>query len=98
MLPFAPRLSPRLIAEIARLTEEERAPIAEICRRVGDSADRLALPRPSYERVRTLVQEFRRRRRYSPSTQQVLWEVAVRARPPDHFLKHVSGVGVRPLT
>ena len=73
-------------------------PIAELCRRTGDAAERLGLPRPSYERVRTLVHEFRRRRRYKPTTGEVLWEVAVRARPPDHFLKHISGVGVMPLS
>ena len=97
MLAFAPRLSPRLVAELARL-EKSGMPIAEPCRRIGDAAERMGLRRPSYERVRTLVHEFRRRRRYGPSTAAVAWEVAVRARPPEHILDHVSGIGVRPLS
>ncbi len=36
-------------------------PIAEVCRRVGEVATRLALPRPSYVHVRRLVHAERER-------------------------------------
>jgi hypothetical protein len=44
----------------------ERVPFAELTRRVGGEADRLGLPRPSYEQVRVLAHEaieLRERRR-----------------------------------
>jgi hypothetical protein len=88
----APRLSPRLIDAIARL-DDARLPIAEVRRRVGVEADRLGLPRPSYERVRELVHESRRLRA-RVRTGEVLLDVAFRVRPPDALLEHVAGVGV----
>ena len=54
----APRISPRLLDEIERLSRR-RMPIAELNRRVGAAAARLGLPRPSYEQVRLLVHEAR---------------------------------------
>ena len=95
MLAFAPRFSPRLIDAIVRL-DDRRIPVAEVNRRVGQEAERLGLRRPSYQRVRVLVHQLRRVRR-QPTTAAVLLEVAVRARPPEAFLDHVSGVGVKPL-
>jgi hypothetical protein len=92
---FAPRISPRVLDALVRL-DDRTVPIAEVNRRLGEEAERLALPRPSYQRVRVLVHESRRIRR-RPTTASVLFEVAVRARPPDAFLDHVSGIGVRPL-
>ena len=50
---------------IVRATRE-RVPFAEITRRVGEEADRLGLPRPSYQQVRVLAHEaigHRERRR-----------------------------------
>jgi hypothetical protein len=92
----AARLSPELVALIARL-DDHSLPIAETARRVGAEAERLGLTRPSYERVRRLVHESRRsRRRRGPTTAQVLLEVAVGARAPDALLDHVSGVGLPP--
>lgn len=92
----AARVTPKLLAVIARLDDPSQ-PIAETARRVGAEAERLALTRPSYERVRLLVHEVRRtRRRRGPGTAQVLLEVAVGARPPDALLEHVSGVGLPP--
>ena len=95
MLAFAPRFSPRLIDAIVRL-DDRRIPIAEVNRRVGQEAERLGLRRPSYQRVRVLVHQLRRVRK-QPTTAAVLLEVAVRARPPEAVLDHVSGVGVKPL-
>src|SRR5947208_11675101 len=97
MLRFAPRIPQRLLSALARL-DDVRLPIAEVNRRLGAEAERLGLPRPSYQRIRVLVHDLRRvRRRGQPSTASVLWEIAMRARPPEALLDHLSGVGVRPL-
>lgn len=93
MLAFAPRISPRLLEAIVRL-DDKRVTIAEVNRRVGAAADRLGLPRPSYQRVRELVHASRRLRRYQPSTLSVVVDVAMRARPPDALVYHLSGIGV----
>jgi hypothetical protein len=77
---FAPRLSPRLVDEIERLACE-RLTAAEISRLVGAKAERLGLPRPSYQRVRVLVREHRERRR-PQSTADALLDVTPRVRPP----------------
>jgi hypothetical protein len=95
MATSAARLTPRLLAALVRL-DDPSVPIAEVCRRIGAEAERLGVPRPSYERIRVLVHESRRLRR-GPSTANVLVDVALRARPPDAVVKHLSGVGVPPL-
>jgi len=74
------RLGPRLLEELVRI-DDGRLPIAEVNRRLGAAADRLELRRPSYERVRMVVHQLRRQRR-RPSTAQVLFDVATRARSP----------------
>ena len=66
-------------------------PIAEIRRRVGAAADALGIARPSYERVRCLVHEARRRRA-EPKLRDVVVDVAFRVRPPDAVVEHLSGV------
>jgi ABC-2 type transport system ATP-binding protein len=72
--------------------------IAEINRRLGAEAARLGVPRPSYQRVRELVHHLRRiRRRKGPSTGEILFDIALRVRPPGALLDHLSGVGVHPL-
>ena len=88
-MKFAPRLHPRLMQEIERLAPLQLSS-AEICRRVGEKAERLGAPRPSYQRVRALVCEIRRRPR-RPSTAEVLVDVAFRARPPEAVLRHMAG-------
>jgi hypothetical protein len=88
-------MSPRLLETLVR-TDGPSVPIAETCRRVGSEADRIGLTRPSYERVRLLVHESRRIRR-GPSTASVLADVALRVRPPEAVLDHLSGVGVPEL-
>jgi hypothetical protein len=92
MITFAPRISPRLIEALVKL-DDTSVPIAETCRRVGAEAQRLGLPRPSYQRVRELVHASRRLHR-CPSTAAVLVDVAFRARAPEALLDHVSGIGV----
>jgi hypothetical protein len=96
VLHFAPRLSPRLLEAIARL-DDPRLPIAEVNRRVGAEAARLGLPRPSYQRVRVLVntiRDARRRARRQPSTASVLLDVALRVRPPEAILEQMAGVPI----
>ena len=90
MVDSAPRLSPRLLDAIVRI-DDGSMPIAEIRRRVGREAERLGLPRPSYERVRELVHESRRLRS-RVTTGEVLLDVATRVRPADAVVKHISGV------
>jgi hypothetical protein len=89
-MKFAPRISPRLRAEIERLAETS-LPAADITRAVGAKAEQLRLNRPSYEQVRRLVVEHRNRPRY-PSTTEVLLDVAFRVRPPDAVTKHLAGL------
>ena len=88
-MKFAPRISPRLRAEIERLAEGSLS-AAEITRAVGAKAESLGLRRPSYQCVRKLVREHRSRPRY-PSTTDVLLDIAFRARPPDVLLEHLAG-------
>jgi hypothetical protein len=87
---FAPRISPRLRNELEQLAAKPYG-AAEICREVGKAAERLGLRRPSYEQVRALVCETRRRPR-AVSTGEVLVDIAFRVRHPDAFIEHVSGV------
>jgi hypothetical protein len=83
------------VAAVERL-DDRSLPIAEVNRRVGAEAERLGLPRPSYERVRELVHEARRRRA-KPGTARVLLDISTRVRHPEELLDHVSGIGVREL-
>ena len=86
---FGPRYPARLLDVIERLSSE-RVPIAEINRRVGAEAERLGLPRPSYERVRELVHEARELRRgWTPAT-KVLIDVATRTRSPRAYEELVT--------
>ena len=57
----APRYDKSLLAALRRLDDGSQ-PIAETCRRMGEAADRLGLPRPSYVHVRRLVKAERERR------------------------------------
>jgi hypothetical protein len=77
------------VKEIERLAES-RLTSAEICRRVGEKTELLGAPRPSYERVRELVCEIRRRPR-RPSTTEILLDEAFRVRPPGAVLRHLTG-------
>ena len=85
----APRIDTRLVAA-AELLDDRRIPIAETNRRVGDVAEALGLARPSYETVRRVVHEARRRGRL-PSTGDVLLDIAFRVRPPLALGDHLTG-------
>ena len=75
----APRIDSRLVAALAR-TDKPGRPIAETHRRVGAAADRLGLPRPSYEQVRVIVHDLRDRR-HGPGVGELLLDVAFQKRP-----------------
>jgi hypothetical protein len=86
----APRISPRLVEAVARL-DDGKMPVAELCRRVGATADALGLPRPSYEQVRVLARTARRWAAVNPTTAEVLVDVASGVRPPEDVLRHMAG-------
>jgi hypothetical protein len=85
----APRLAHQLLLALERFDDGEIS-IAELRRLVGAEAERLGLPRPSYERVRVLTHELRARRA-EPTTAEVLWDVAWRVRSPEAINKHIAG-------
>jgi len=57
----APRYDPRILAAIRRL-DDKGEPIAQTCRKVGEAAETLGLPRPSYVHLRRIVKAERQRR------------------------------------
>jgi len=89
MASQAPRIGPTLLAGIERL-DDESVPIAEVSRRVGALASHLGLVRQSYEQIRVLVHEHRRRG-LAPTAGQILFEVAARSRPPEALLELLEG-------
>lgn len=58
----APRYDTRVLTAARRL-DDERQPIAETCRRVGDEMSRIGLPRPSYVHLRRFIKAEREKRR-----------------------------------
>jgi hypothetical protein len=87
--PAGPRIDSRLVAALERL-DRPGIPIAETNRRVGRLARELGLVRPSYEQVRTLVHDARRRGRRS-GIGDVLLDVAFRVRPPTALGDYLAG-------
>ena len=86
----APPISPRLVGEIENI-DDGRMPIAEICRSIGAIAERMGVPRPSYEQIRVYVHAARRWRRAHASSAQVAVDVAFRAKPVTAVLDHFAG-------
>jgi hypothetical protein len=78
----APRIGPKLRAAIA--AADDGSPAAEVCRRAGDAAELLGVPRPSYEQVRVLLAE-QRQRKLRPTGTEVLVDIATRMRPATDF-------------
>jgi hypothetical protein len=85
----APRIDPRLVAAIERL-DDVTVRIAEMNRRLGEVADALGLPRPSYEQVRTITHELRRLGP-RPGPGQLLLDIAFRVRPPTALGDYLAG-------
>ena len=65
---------------VDRLAQRQSS-IAEINREVGAAAERLGLPRPSYERVRRLVHEARAIRAGPPTSAEVARDALLGVRP-----------------
>jgi hypothetical protein len=80
------------VGAIARI-DDRRRPIAETYREVSAIAEKLGLPRPSYEQIRTVLHQLRARKR-DPAIGQILLDISFRRRPPEALLHAVSGVGV----
>jgi hypothetical protein len=77
----APRIDARLAAAVSNYDRRDR-PIAETNRRVGELAELLGLPRPSYEQVRALVHAARNgRRAYGPA--EAALDLSLRTRSPE---------------
>jgi hypothetical protein len=89
MAASAPTIDSRLVAAIEVL-DDPGVRIAETNRRLGEIADSLGLPRPSYEQVRTIVHRARRLGP-QPGAGQVLLEIAFRVRPPTAFGDYLAG-------
>ena len=89
MASQAPRIGPTLLAGIEH-PDDTSLPIAEVNRRVGALASHLDLARPSYEQIRVLVHEHRRRG-LAPTAGQILLDVAARSRPPEALLELLYG-------
>jgi hypothetical protein len=90
VVKFAPRISPRLHAEIERLADASLS-AADITRAVGAKAEALGLRRPSYEQVRKLARAHRARPRRPPAA-EVLLDEAFGVRPPGALLQHLVGM------
>ena len=86
MAASAPRLDARLVAALEHLLTDDSASIAELNRRLGAVAEALSLTRPSYERVRQLVQDRRSGRLALPTAGEILLGVASRRRHPEDLL------------
>jgi hypothetical protein len=79
----------RLVAATIRL-DDGGTPIAETYRRVAALAEKLGLPRPSYESIRRLVHAARSGQR-DPSIGQVLLDIDLRRRPPEAIVDALAG-------
>jgi hypothetical protein len=81
----APRIDRRLIRSLGRLDDPSR-PIADTYRQAGELAARLGLVRPSYEQIRVLVHEERRRKEERAEPRRVIKEVATGRTDPRALL------------
>ena len=93
MTRSAARLSRDLLRELVKLSDTG-ATVAEVLRGVGEAAERLGEPRPSYERVRVLVREARTVRKRA-ATGEVLLDVMLRVEPVEALIDHLAGTYTR---
>jgi hypothetical protein len=78
----APRVERRFLEALIRL-DDRSLPIAETYRRSRDLADRMGVPRPSYEHVRLHLQAARRRELARKRARDLLFELAYNTRAAD---------------
>lgn len=89
MVVIAPRIDPKLVAALVRL-DDPKEPIAETNRRLGRLAAELDLPKPSYQQVRVILHDIRRRKR-GPGIGELLLDLALRTRSPEEILSILTG-------
>ena len=80
----APRIDVRLLRALPDL-DDPKQPIAETRRRLGELASQLDLPRPSYERIRQLV-NAQRSLATRPSRQDALLDLLLYTAPPERAI------------
>ena len=80
MVAIAPRYSERLLGMIEALADDELT-LAEVARRVGTSAERAGLTRPSPVHVRAVVAELRLRREEDREARRAALEEMTRRLP-----------------
>jgi hypothetical protein len=86
---FAASIDRRLRADLEHLARRPGS-YAEINRRLGARAEARGLARPSYARVRQLVQEVRQTVAV-PGWAELLLDVDMRRRPPGDLLDKLGG-------
>jgi hypothetical protein len=90
MVPSAPRYDSRIV-DAVRAFDDPRGSIAEVCRRVGEEATRLGLPRPSYVHIRRIVHAERERRRAEQEEARLRRDIA-----EDALADLLAGRGIDP--
>jgi hypothetical protein len=75
VVPSAPRYDPRILDAVRRLDTRDE-PLAEVCRRVGQTAWDLYLTRPSYVHLRRHLIEKRRREDAARARRRALLKIA----------------------
>ncbi len=94
---FAAPIEPDLRAYIHKLARDRSLPTAEINRLVGERAESLGRPRPSYTGVRLHVRDVRMVPE-EPSWGELLWNVTTRVDLPDVLVdKHVGLIATKHL-
>ena len=88
---FAAAIDGELRRYLERLAGDETLSAAEVNRRVGERAESLHLPRPSYAGVRLLVRDLRLGYR-EPSWGSVLLDVGFRVRPVSALEDKAAGL------
>jgi len=75
----------------ATIRADGNRPIAETYRAVATLAERIGLPRPSYECIRRVVHATRAGKR-DPSMGQVLLDIDLRRRHPAEIVDALAGI------
>jgi hypothetical protein len=88
---FAAAIDDDLRRYLERLAADAALSVAEINRRVGERAETLGSPRPSYAAVRLLVCDLRPAYR-EPSWGSLLLDVGLRIRTPDVLVDKAVGL------
>ena len=91
MVVCAARLEGKLRDELERMARKQKDySIAELNRAIGERAETLGLTRPSYARVRQVVNGARARIE-PPSWGELLLDVDLRKRPPEALIDKLAG-------